>query len=546
MALGMACAALVSAEDCLQMKVERVSLFKNGYSRVLLKGTLPDAAEVQVKNMPVPIFGTLDWRTPDGISIQQLVSSRSEKEIPQHNITWYDQALANHGREVKIATVRGEEFRGTIISPEPKQQAKPETFISSNEPEAAMVKQSIIVLRTPQGAIQSIHASNVRYISIIGGAPGIPTDKVTATDLRMQLSEAAPGQPMEMECLAWGLSWLPEYRLELADNGTARMIGRVVVLNHLMDLKDVQLELVSGYPALGNALVSSPLVRLSNVDQYLHAIWTNIDWLSQISPPQHDTYRAKALAQVHSAWETSYDNTSDGVSFGEGGSASLQEGQQLEDLYYYPIPKFSCKMGEVVEQDLFTQNISYEHVYTCAVPDQQRLKEEARSGAATMADIWHSLRLTNEGDIPWSTGIVTCYMGERLVSRGMLKYIPAGRKGLLPLNKTLEATVQCSEEWVNKDSSHSSLKIKSSISSDSDTYRQIFRGELKLSNKSDHEMAMEVTKSILGTPTEASDEGQIHISPVYDGNPISSVMWKIRLAPGETKVLIYTYEFEID
>ena len=545
-------AAVTSAAE-VQMQVQRVSLFKNGYSQVRLSGVLPDAAAVQVKNVPIPVWGTLKWKAPEGVKVERVTGRRTETEQVVPSERWSTIAGANAGRPVRVVCGKDAVYEGVIVSPVLNVEPPASAFLSGEikmpeEKEFESGWGNIIVLRTEQGALTAFSSSNVEHIYFTDGAePRVSTVKLPSAELSAQLSVAAPGSELGLECLAWGMSWLPEYRLTLSDDGKANLLGNIVVINDLMDMEKVQLELVTGSPEKGESTVSSPLVRLVGVKEYLESISSGRDWIEQLgefkSPyayykRAHDTYRARAMAVTCTFAAEAETCVADGAG-SEGGS-------QVEDLYYYSIPGFSCKRGEVAERELFAIEAPYEHVYTCSVPDQQALARSAQSDQSSQADIWHCLRLTNVGDMPWSTGVVTCFAGDKLIARSLLSYTAVGRKGLLPLNKTLEATVDCREVLVSKGYRKPKNRKFAAKNDDEDALPDVYQGELKISNNSDREMRLELKKAVTGTPTEASESGRISVSPSYRGNPMASIEWTLILAPGESKTLTYTYEYDTE
>lgn len=528
-------AAATGAEPTaeVQMQAQCMSLFKNGYALVQLAGVLPQGTEAHVRNLPVPVFGTLDWQTPQGTEIESLTGSCLAQNESADCTNFSDLARANVGREVSLTMSNGRTCSGVIISPCPHEPEPQGAFIEQKQASAFDIPSDIIVLRTSRGDVISLPNRAVLRMDFASDSPRVPSPQPQQAELRLRLSHEAPGQQLTMKCLAWGISWLPEYRLELADNGTAQIEGRVVVMNELIDLEHARLELVTGFPALGDSLVSSPIVRLTNLELYLHAINTGIDWLNNFPARNtHDSYRARALAEVDGAYAEPMPQ-----------SAPAQEtGRQTEDLFYYSIPDVTCKRGETFQRDLFSASIPCTHLYTCYVPDQRGLESQARAGSTSIADIWHCLRLTNTGDIPWSTGVVACYKGEQLISRGMLGFIAPGRFGLLRLSKVTGASISCREQQLSKGSSKS-RSSKFFSSSEEEELPEVNQGTLELTNHTDQEMEFELVKAIIGTPTDASDNARIDVSPpVYTGNSFSTITWKFHLAPGESKSCTYTYE----
>ena len=524
-----------NAAEELQMTARRVALFKNGYACVQMRGTLPGGSQALVRGLPIPVFGTLDFRAPEGVNITQITAGRAEGVLQQSAGFLSAQA----GRIVTITTKDKREYRGELVSPIPTSELPPGSFRAAQESdsrELAAGSPNTVVLRTARGDLVSLNADfNIMSIEMEGQPQAFDTQQPEA-ELSLSMGEGASGKPIHIQFLSKGLSWLPTYRLELQDDGQAHLVGHISVINDLLDLNNVELELVTGSPALGQALITSPMVRLVGLQQFLQSVKNERDWLPRIlaannrtSGGAYDTYRATGLAEADSMWDAEM-----GAEFGHArarksmaqptGAASAREtSTQAEELTFYNIPSFSCKRGEVVERELFDLTVPYSHVYTCFVPDQHTLQRMDNNGI----DIWHCVRLKNEGELPWSSGVVSCYSGGRFAARSDLPFTAAGQSGLLQLSKTLEATLTCRETETKREDK-----------------KQHYQGELILTNRTDHPMELELTKALVGTPTEASDGAQISVTPAYAGNPRSSIVWKLRLEPGQKKTCTYTYSYE--
>lgn len=520
------------------MQAKRVALFKNGYACVQMSGVLPQGQHVQVKGMPMPIFGTLDWETPPGVEVQEWQA----RCVPgQENSQYLDSLLrANEGRELVLTLDNKRVLRGTLQMLAPRQPAPEGAFraesFSGVRPEDASL--SMVALRIPHEGLVCISVDHIVGIEVVG-QPAQPPAAAPAAELELLLSASAEKQPLQLHFMACGLSWLPTYRLELQDDAPARLVGQVSVINRLLDLENVDLELITGQPALGEACITSPLVRLTGLSRFLQAVREGRDWLPDALRPgaSASVYRAHSKAKSMGAMKNEarlcVDDSADAMQMAPMGDAAAESATQAEELTYYTIPGFSCKRGEVVERELFTLSVPCRHVYTCQVPDQRALQNMAHSGGP-QADIWHCVRLSNEGTLPWSMGVVSCYAGGRFAARSTLPFTAAGQENLLRLSKTLEASVNCRE--VVESAGFGSRGQR-------DAQPGKYRGEVSLVNHSSHPMEVELCKEVIGVPDEASDAGQISVTPSYYGNAHSTIMWKLKLAPGEQKTCTYTYRY---
>lgn len=537
-------------EAVVQMKARRVALFKNGYACVLMQGVLPLKAVAEVRGMPLPVLGTVDWGTPPGVELQRVVAGMSHSRRPAGLGGWVGLCREYTGCEVAITTTDGHEHRGRIVSPMRRPELPQAAFVKADAPLRAAADDvphdAVVVLRTARGALVSVVSSRIQSVDT-AEAESTPRPAPPTPEMSLELERPAPGHPIMARCIAYGLSWLPLYHLELREDGTARMVGRVVVMNEMMDLENVQLELITGTPPLGEALVTSPLVRMVSLRELLTAIQTNRDWLPGVMQAMRRYARVVDADDV----DITFGEISGGAGAnGFGGSAPeagalrmrragaipadwsiLESTAQAEDLFYYSIPEFSCARGDTVERDLFELVVPYEHVYICTVPNQSNLQ---RREADAPLDVWHCVRLTNVGDLPWSSGIAACYAGGRPVARTTMNYVDAGHEGLVEINKTPEATVVCREEQTRRGSASNERRRGTP---------DVYKGVLTVRNLSARTMELELVKQVTGTPGEVSDAATVSVMPGYGANPSSTVCWKLKLAPGEEKKCSYTYSY---
>lgn len=553
---AVAAAASVLSADEVQMKAQRVSLFKNGYACVQMSGELPQGTQVEMKGLPMPVFGTLDWSVPEGVRVAHFEARKTEPVGMQALPAAVLRSCV--GRAVTLTTPSKREYCGVVLAPAPLQKAPMGSFCTDEEEGMLpQVNAETVVLRTARGGIVALPAGLIAGVVAAEGAAELPTPRPAAAEICVRLAEPAAGKPLQVDMVTQGLSWLPTYRLDLQQGGQAHLAGNVAVINRLMDLDGVELELITGHPALGEGLVTSPMVRLVGLRKFLQALERNKDWLPEtlrrefagdIGYVKHAVMRdAEAVRQEYVAFDDcAYDMevaemqaapampSGASASYGDGGMGLLGgmnggSTSRAEDLTYYTVPSFSSKCGETVECELFSVTVPCRHVYTCDLPDQRVMQAAARSEGA-VADIWHCVRLKNDGKLPWSMGVVSCSAEGRFAARSLLPFTAVGQESLLRLSKALETTVTCREELL-------------SSGSRGENKPDVYRGQIQLTNHSDRPMDMELTKAVIGQPTEASDAGQISVTPAYSGNPRASVSWKLHLKPQESKTCSYTYQY---
>lgn len=509
----------------VQMQVERVALFKNGYACVQMVGKMEEGLRQSIKGMPMPVLGTLWWRAD--VDTLRLDAEERAVSQPAACANELDLLLANVGKvaELKLGE-SATAYRGRIVLPGTPGAASGAGFVSPllqvRSSEEKENKPELFSLQMDDGGCISFTTESISSLSIPSDQhPQIPENKVNVREFSVVLREPAPGAQLRLGCLSYGLSWLPIYSVELQGDDHAKVTCRAMIMNDLVDMKDVRLDLVTGFPALGSSLVPSPLSITQDLKKFLESLDSSVQL--------EDSHASGVM--TNSAMNLAYHTESVSAAMGElSGQLS-----RAEDLFYYTLPAFSCNRGETVVCDLMERTVPCKHVYTCTVGNQDELVSRSRRRDA-LAEVWHAVRLSNTGDMPWSAGTASCYAADRLIARSMLHTTIPGQMSLLQLNKTFDASVSCSEALV-KDASEKKYPSEANVC-------EVYRGVVEFKNESDREMEVELTKDISGMVTQASDGGQITVTPTYRKNPRSLILWKCTVPPGKSKSFSYQYSYE--
>ncbi len=508
-----------------QVQVRKVALFKNGYNWVELTATLPDAELVQLAGMPNVLLGTVWWDS--GTGVVSLKGSTRECTVPEVGYSCAELLAANAGKWVKLTLSGGRVTEGTL--PPRQQEQTPEGSFLTTPDESGSVAPRVVMLQTHTGDI-GVRAEDVVGVEAATGETlQVPTRKENVPVVSARLTKPSPGATFTFGYVSNSMSWLPEYSLELGQDGLATLTARANIINEMADMNDVQLQLVSGFPALGDALIDSPLNRNVKLGELLRKLGVTTWETRKTRAPAGNAVAYQARAADAFAEEDM-----------DGAPEEGREGdtKRVEDLFYYTLPHFTCARGQSLIREIFTEQVPYSHIYTCTVPDQNALERLSNRGEP-VADIWHCVKLKNTGKQTWSTGIVTCTQESNLVARSTLYFAAPGGETLLRLNKTLQADVLCREELSNREERPEKGKDR-----DKTVTVSTYTGVLTLKNNMDREMPVRLTKQVEGYAKTADGDANITVSPSYSGNPRSKIIWEFTLRPGETLERTYSYEYE--
>ena len=347
--------------------------------------------------------------------------------------------------------------------------------------------------------------------------------QVLENPLRIHVSSDSGKSPdtslLGMAYLRKGVTWIPEYTLKILDDDTAELTLRGTLVNEAEDMIHCDVNFVVGVPHFVHTEYMAPVA----VGQVIRTIG------SAVAP------RELSTQIMNRAAITSNDMRSDQfavaeqpVTTGGGdlgqtmGNLPKWEGAGANDYTVYTRKDMTLRRGEKAIVTLFVKRIKYGHVYRWTVP----------------GDLGHNLVLYNNTDSSWTTGPCLAISGNNPLSEDLLKYVPKGGRGELPVTTAINVAHNQIETEVDR-------KLKAH----QPTHNQFLDlvtldGELTMRNYEKEDIDLIVSIRIDGKALTASDEGAI----VQDTKELvlvrrtGYITWQVTLKPGESKKLKYTYE----
>lgn len=532
----------------VEMKPTKVALFKNGFGFFSFEGKMPKSNRVELTNLPIPSFGTFWMNASAPTEIVKLTSAPVKTKIKVDSGDFHEIAQANIGKTAYV-TRRGSDGKngevdlyGVIVSVSSAPKPGNPNLIGSIAEAGGENGRMIVLSREGnepnQFSYVYIPANDIVGMVFEGADPANKAEReVEKTTLYVDTKNSSEGI-LAASCLVKGISWVPEYKMELDDSGKAWFQAQALVMNDLMDMEQVDMSFVSGFPSLKFANVESPLAgKYKTLDDFLSS-------LDMGKGQGNSRMRGQMLR-----------NFSGGI-FASGAIKSEQESNsspnemvQAEDLFFYPIKNFSCKYGESVLVPLFGGEVPYKHLYIWDIPEQRQLIEWDRqfdsgdpSAQDTSRDIWHSVRFTNKFSVPLTTGALefTSKTNGNIAGQGVVTFTSPGQEATVRVNKTMQVATTREEKTVTAERK----EVKRTSGSSSFYSVSTIEGTLTMKNYSGKTMLMEITKRVLGTPVSASGEGTFSSTPGWNSmNPNGKFKWTTEVKPGETKTLTYQYSF---
>jgi len=557
--IGSICALIVmltgigaSADEMsdVDVKIAQVALFKNGLGYFTSSATLPKGATtIKLGQLPVPSHGTFWVGYPEDLKVHALFSSLEnvDEAVPARSIA--ELLQCNSGRKVTVSTnlIDMPAIKGTIIgvnlgvkpadSPSPYfMDIRRATSSYRDQPYQAA---SLVVIRTESGNVAlnagSIIRADFEDDDITTSIPTIAKQP----SIRMELEKEAKGQEIGISYLARGITWSPSYLIDISDSNTAKLSAEAVVINEAADLREIRLDLVTGFPNIRFGDVNSPVAMSQDLAGFLRALTAGRSEMS-----------ARGSMMVGNAMTTQV-----GLAYSEGYNESgpiptpaystAQEGTVSEDLFLYPVEGFTLNRGETACLPLFTAEVPFKHIYIWKIPDRldenERYRRDIAENEQLLAEeVWHSCRLVNNMEMPWTTAAAEFIKDGQFTGQDICYYTPPGAETTIRINRALNVLAEETELELDRqrDAAHyhgyhyDLVKVK---------------GEMKLLNRLDKSITVEVTKNLSGEVLECVPEAKD--IPSAKGlkwvNPRHVLVWEIELKAGQEQKMSYTYEVYI-
>ena len=582
----------------LELKTERVIIFKDGYCLVIKRGVATTDADGVAFTDEVPDAAVLGsfWVVPDEgrlVSINagwKVDESTESREFPckEH----VDVLVANQGKEAKVelhdktihsgiihavlvdenfAPLVPDQWEQMMAASRPGARVRlpntdPGIAAWVNETRAAAAEGRVpaetrfvstyaasnFILRTADADVL-LPINQIRSLQIKEMKTTLSkTLKVKKNTKRLSLKFPAAEKQQSVSLMYFrpGIRWIPTYRINLADNGKkmAQISLQAELLNEAEDLKDVPIDIVVGVPNFRFKGTPSPLV--------LEATLRNA--LAEAAPAimgqamANNSFSNAMYSQRSSEFRRTSAAANDAA---EGGIVNLPgelTATGAQDLFVYQLPKMTLAKGERAAVSIFTTEAPYKDIYTWDVHVARADIEAAPSGAGVVSpltlsknEVWHQVVITNNTNLPWTTGAAMITQGDQPLAQELLTYTPPKDECRVPVTIAVDARGSFDE--------HETRRDLNALSWDGYQYAKIVKeAKVHLCNNKKLPIDVEMTVRVGGKVTDATEDGKIVLGAFraedwqnYRGNPAvnnsSTVTWTATLKPGETIEPVVSY-----
>jgi len=321
-----------------------------------------------------------------------------------------------------------------------------------------------------------------------------------------------------MAYLRKGLTWIPDYTLDLIDEETTKLTLRGTLVNEAEDLVHCDVHFVVGVPHFVHADYMAPIA----VGQVIRTIG------AALAPPQvSNQIMSRAAIASNLMVADQFTVVERPVEQGGDlrsalGNLPQMGGAAAADYTVFRKHDLTIRRGEKAIVALLAAEVRYSHLYRWEPP----------------ARMEHFLVLHNSTGTAWTTGPCLAISGGRPLSEDLLKYTPAGGDCEFPVTTAVNIAYSKTEEEAARE-----LRA---YSPRSNVYRDLItiNGEAKLRSFEKRPAEVAVLIRVPGKPTGASDEGALFsdATRLKLTDLAGSARWTVTLKPGDTKLLSYSYE----
>ncbi|HEV7240778.1 MAG TPA: hypothetical protein VGQ36_16180 [Thermoanaerobaculia bacterium] len=509
-----------------EIPVAEAIVFKNGLAFLTRQGplTFRDGQAI-VAPAPEALLGTL-WIAAGNRRID--VVHASKEAITVESVATSVTALleANAGRMVTLL-VDDREYTGKLLAvpasePPP---SSPDAVTVAHWSGAVPANAERLVLLEVDGRVRAFNRDDVKSVAF--AAP--PVLSAARPGTRAMLSIHAKGsdgaEAATIRYLRSGMSWIPEYSIELLDDERARVVMKATLINDGEDLRNARLRFAVGFPNFSFAGVPSPMTLKQTLQEFLASLGRDASG----APNRFDNVMTQQMA-----------NTATYI----GDSAAVfpgppTTGESAEDLFFYEKEGVTLAKGERSLYPILNEVVPMRHLYRWTIPDEN---EETRSyGAAPRKaledQVWHSVSLTNSGTTPWTTAPALVVSNGKPLAQDTLAYTAPGAAAEVKL--TIATDVAVEREEVEVERKPGDLR-RFGYTWDA----VIIEGTLTMRNFKREAITIEVTKNIEGQSILRAPEGKVTRRALQPKavNPSERLEWQVLLPAGGTVTVRYRYK----
>jgi hypothetical protein len=515
------------------LKQESVSIFKNSTAFFVKSGqvtTKDKKWEVIGDTIPRALNGTF-WLSSPSKEMSIAKSFLQDKEVQGLAVSYAEMFLANDGKKVRILQSGDStwmEGKIKILQTPNPDPSKP-----------AIKSGSLYALVLNNGTTTMITHSQLNSCSKVEFLEGPSFTNASVQKLpvmQVNFTTAKEKQALNLMYLSKGISWTPDYLIELIAEDKAKMTLRTTVINEAEDIDVAKFNMVAGVPNFSYA---------TTIADFLNLIYKQESYNTRTLEQSYQNFAAPSMNAAV------YDNdavvgASDDYYPAPTGNIGAAEGNSIEDLFFYSIDNVVIKKGERALLDIFTAEIPIEHVYEVILSQNSPSYTTSYSFEQQKLPVVHTLKLSNTSDYVWTSAPAMVVKNDKSkispVSQDLLKYTSLKDNINLKLTEAPDVAIKFSEKEIARKVNDKSIKE----SNNRLRYYDIVtvEAEIEIQNYKSKEIRLDTKRAIIGKLIESNEKWKLapRIKSYDSFNPYTDVCWEMKIKAGETRKIVYKYD----
>jgi len=534
-ALLLGAVAMRAEEPQLKSRYVSLGLFKNGLAFVKKAVAVPGPGTYRLDEIPEPVHGTL-WIesaiSVDARMTSQLVSTSTRVEGGsdiQKELVGCDVTL--HFRDGSIPPATGKVL---AIEPDKGVSAWDRTYTrpryeAFNATPSLPSAGKFLVLDSPDGRMY-VDASMIAYLRAKGACSETVKQRRPVLLLTVPKTDGKPAEIL-LSYLSKGVSWAPAYRVDISAPDTLTIEQNAVVKNELSDIENAEIALISGFPNIQFAHVTSPFSLKTTWAQFFQQ-------LNQRSAPGAPITSNVARQQI----AINEPGTDSGIDF-----SAIPAGEGV-DLHYLSIGRRSLAEGDSLMVPTASAKAPYERIVEWIVPDTRNASgryiqeyERQQEPDRYQDSAWDAVRFKNPLPFPMTTAPAMIVSNGRFNGQRSTSWVNTGEKTTLHITKALSLRTHHAE--------YEEPGERNIVYVGGNDFRKVFvRGELKINNHRNETVSLVIRRRFSGdlTSADGNPECVLREEGVYAVNRRNELVWALDVKPGEEKTFVYRYSVLVD
>lgn len=505
-----------------EFNTESITVFKNGIS-FFYKTTQIDASSGQVKLRALPINEPTKSENPVynriGATIPVLFGSVwfSSPQNPINRTAVFTESITKEEKTTSLNDILLNNLDKTV-----RFRLKEETTIFSGT--VFSLENNILLVQMDKGWRQF----PVGYVEYFDFEERPNLSKTTTTQqkvVQLDFEQKKKNTPVELMYMQRGISWMPNYQLQLLGENKAKLSLRANLINDIEDLEEVSINFVVGIPSFSFSYVQEPLFSGQSLVEFL-------TYLGR-TPDDNRSYNYSNTITTQRA-TLNFARPTNGYEGIESDEGSLSK----EDLFFYKKEKINLPKGGRMAIDLLETTFDYEDVYSV---------ELSKGFSGINKDdnfrnkVWHSLKFKNASGYPLTTGPISFIRNDKgsksPISQNQLDFVPVGQLAKVKMSQVPDISVLDQEKEIDRqDFARDRWDLVT------------VEATIEVSNFKNQEVSLEIEREIEGEllKSDLPWESYSIVKNLNARNPVNYASWNFKLKAGEKKKITYSYKIYVN